>query len=69
MEVSKQIINSIQYQSIVDNIQRRIKSKILSEYRDTAARRDEQKMKLANLSGVEIMKVLETDKDNFIKFS
>lgn len=69
MEVSKQIINSIQYQSIVDNIQRRIKSKILSEYRDTATRRDEQKMKLANLSGVEIMKVLETDKDNFIKFS
>lgn len=69
MEISKQIINSSQYQSIVDNIQRRIKLKILSEYRDTAARRDEQKMKLANLSGEEIMKVLETDKDDFIQFS
>ncbi|AWL78029.1 hypothetical protein DKB58_03210 [Capnocytophaga canimorsus] len=69
MKVAKQIINSSQYQSLVDDIQKRIKLKILNEYRDTVASRDEQKMKLANLSGEKAMKLLETDKENFSKFA
>ena len=68
MEIAKQILDSIQYKNLVDNIQKRTRLKVLSEYRDPVASRDEQKMKLANLSKEEAMKLLEMDKDFFNKF-
>lgn len=68
MEIAKQIIDSSQYKNLVDNIKKSKRLKVLSEYRDAVASRDEQKMKLANLSKEEAMKLLEMDKDFFNKF-
>ncbi|MBC9130748.1 MULTISPECIES: hypothetical protein [Orbaceae] len=68
MEIAKQIIDSSQYKNLVDNIKKSTRLKVLSEYRDAVASRDEQKMKLANLSKEEAMKLLEMDKDFFNKF-
>lgn len=68
MEIAKQIISSSQYQNLIDTIQKRIRLKILNEYRDTVATRDEQKMKLANLSSDEALKLLEDDKSIFSGF-
>ncbi|MBC9130884.1 hypothetical protein JMI89_08690 [Frischella sp. Ac48] len=68
MEIAKQIIDSCQYKNLVDNIQKRTKLKVLSEYREAVASRDEKKMKLANLSEEEAMKLLEMDKEIFNEF-
>ena len=68
MEIAKQIIDSCQYKNLVDNIQKRTKLKVLSEYREAVASRDEKKMKLANLSKEEAMKLLEMDKEIFNEF-
>ena len=68
MEITKQIIDSNPYRNLVDNIQKRTRLKVLSEYRDAVASRDEQKMKLANLSKEEAMKLLEMDKEIFNEF-
>ena len=68
MEIAKQIIDSCQYKNLVDNLQKRTKLKVLSEYREAVASRDEKKMKLANLSEEEAMKLLEMDKEIFNEF-
>lgn len=69
MEIAKEIINSIQYQKIVDCIQKRTRLKILSEYRDAVAVRDEQKMGIANFSKADAMKLLEEDLEKFCRFT
>jgi hypothetical protein len=68
MYKAKQIINSNQYQSLIDNIQKKIKLKILNDYQDTVASRDEQKIEIARLSEKEIFDVIDNQKDSFLKF-
>jgi hypothetical protein len=68
MEIAKNIISSSKYQDLIDSIKKRTKIKILSEYRDTTATRDEQKMKFAHLSSDDALKLLENDKDIFSEF-
>jgi hypothetical protein len=69
MEIAKKIINSNQYQSLIEDIRKRTKLKILTEYRETAANRDEQKIKLAHLSEENIFAVIDTKTDSFKKFA
>jgi hypothetical protein len=68
MYKTKQIINSSQYQSLIDNIQKKTKLKILNDYQDTVASRDEQKIEIARLSEKEIFDVIDNQKDSFLKF-
>lgn len=68
MEISKNVVNSDQYQSLIDVLAKRIKLKILNEYRDATAIRDEQKMEIAHLSDSQSIYLLEKDKDNFSKY-
>ncbi|MFK7112912.1 hypothetical protein V3468_00490 [Flavobacterium oreochromis] len=68
MEIAKLVVESEQYQNLIDKVKQRTKLKILSEYRDLAAGRDEQKMNIANLSKEVALQLLEFDKENFMQF-
>lgn len=68
MEIAKSIIGSNQYQNLIDKIQKRTKLKILSEYRDAVATRDEHKMGIAHLSANDTLELLENDMKNFSEF-
>lgn len=65
----KDIINSMQYQDLLNSVQEISKIKILDEYGYLLASRDEQNMKLANLSKEKLIKLIEIDKDLIIRFA
>ncbi|WP_424409874.1 hypothetical protein [Pasteurella sp. PK-2025] len=68
METIK-IINSEQYQNLINSIQKKTKLKILNEYKDTTANRDWQKMKLANLLADDALNLLKNDEATFVNFA
>ncbi|MDR0606528.1 MAG: hypothetical protein LBG80_19830 [Bacteroidales bacterium] len=68
MEIVKKIVNSYQYQNLIKDIQKRTKLKILDEYRDAAANRDEQKIEIAHLSEKDIFEILDNQINDFKKF-
>ncbi|MHC5310653.1 hypothetical protein ACYSNM_11415 [Myroides sp. LJL116] len=68
METVKNIIDSSNYQNLLNSINKRTKIKIYEHYRDTVAARDQEKLKMAHLSGDQAVSLLGSDEDIFTEF-
>jgi hypothetical protein len=69
MEQSKFIVESIDYQNLIKYIKEKTNIKILDEYRETAALRDNQKINLANLSTDVAINIIKNEFDKLFSFT
>ncbi len=68
MQEAKKIIQSAEYENLIKFVEDKILLKILNDYRDNAAARDEDKLNKANASSEDILKIITLEKTQFIKY-
>ena len=68
IQKSRKIINSTEYGQLLKELQKKIKLRILSDYSDNAANRDDKKLNVADMSEDDVLDIINNDKKYFQYF-